>query len=266
MASGSAISIANRALLSVGSRSTITNFSPSDGSTEGDAVSILYTPTFESLARSARWNCLRKQQTLTLLAAAQGAPENPSGTTLPIPPTPWNYSYALPSDCLAFRSIVPSLPSGAGGGTPPTSASVAAPTWIPAGGQIPFAVSSAQDGAGNPIEIILTNQMQAQGIYTANIPNPALWDSLFQAAMVASLAAFLVPALSLSMTLMNVCIKSAEGMIVQARVADGVEGVTVMDHLPDWMIARQGSTGSYAGLLNITPYGVYQNMQWPCGY
>lgn len=266
MATGSAISIANRSLLSIGARSNITNFSPSDGSTEGDAISVLFTPTFESLARAARWNCLRKQGQLTLLAAAQGTPENPSGTAMPIPPTPWNYAYAVPSDSLSIRSIVPSLPSGAGSVPSQTSVNNAAPSWIPNGGQIPFAVSSGNDPSGNPIEIILTNQMQAQAIYTANLQNPALWDSMFQSAMVASLAAYLVPALSLNMGLMNVSIATAEKMIVQARVADGNEAVTTLDHVPDWIRARGGETGLYGWGFNITPYGCFQDMCWPGGY
>lgn len=265
MATASAVSIANRALLAVGARAQITNFSPSDGSTEADAVSVLFVPTFESLARSARWNCLRKQNTLTLLQAAQGTPENPNGNQ-PFPPTPWNYSYALPSDCLAMRSIVPSLPSGAGSTPSQTSVNNAAASWIPNGGQIPFAVAYSTDAVGNPIQVILTNQSQAQAIYTVNQSNPVIWDSLFQSAMVASLAAFLVPALSLSMSLMQAQVKSAEEIIVQARTADGNEGVTTLDNVPDWIRARGGETGLYGWGLNITPYGVYQDVCWPGGW
>lgn len=262
----SAISICNRALLSVGTRAQITSINPSDGSTEGDACSVLFTPTFEQLARTARWNCLRKQLTLTLLAAAMGTPENPQGTTLPLPPTPWNYSYGLPPDCLAMRSIVPSLPSGSGSTPPQTSVNNAAQSCIPNGGQIPFAVAYSTDAQNNPIEVILTNQSQAQAIYTVNQPNPAIWDSLLQAGMVASLAAYLVPALSLSASLMTVSIKTAETMIGQARVADGNEGVTTLDHVPDWIRARGGATGSYNWGFNVTPTGAYNNMCWPGGY
>ena len=108
--------------------------------------------------------------------------------------------------------------------------------------------------------------MQAQAIYTANLQNPALWDSMFQSAMVASLAAYLVPALSLNMSLMNVSIATAEKMIVQARVADGNEAVTTLDHTPDWIRARGGETGLYGWGFNITPYGCYNDMCWPGGY
>lgn len=258
----SQLSIAQRALLQIGARNSISSISPSDGSTEADACSILYTPTFESLGRSAHWACLRKQVTLSLIAAATGTPENPQGTTLPLSPTPWLYQYAYPSDCLNMRYIVPSLPAGVGG-VPQTTFSNSAGAWLPGGGQIPFAVAYATDASGNPIETILTNQDQAQAVYTVNQPNPIIWDSMLQQAMVLSLAAFLVPALSLNLQLMQGAIGMADKMIAQARVADGNEGVTVLDHLPDWMRARGGEGGW--GFCNggFQYGGALCGMSWP---
>lgn len=257
------LSIANRSLLAVGSRLYISSLNPSDGSAEANAVSTLWTPTFEALARTARWNCLTRQVTLSLLTAAQGTPENPNGDTFTlVPPTPWLYQYAYPSDCLDMRYIVPSLPMNEAGTVPATTINNAAGTWIPSGGQIPFVVSTALDSNGNNIVVILTNQDQAQAVYTTNQSNPAGWDSLFQAAMVASLGAFLVPALSLSLPLMDRCVRMAEVAIAQARTADGNEGVTVMDHLPDWMRARAGGQGLGIG-YNLSLYGGYCNIIWP---
>lgn len=258
------LEIANRSLLSVGARAQVSSITPSDGSEEADAISVLWTPTFEQLARTAQWNCLRNQVTLSLIAAAQGTPENPNGTTYPLPPTPWLYSYAYPSDCLDVRFIVPSFPANEGGSTPPTTINNAAGSWIPSAGQIPYAVSYAPDLNGSPTIVILTNQDQAQAVYTVNQSNPQSWDSLFQAAMVASLAAFLVPPLSLNMSLMQLAIKTAEAAIARARVADGNEGVTVMDHLPDWIQARAGGQGFGLG-YNFTEWGGYQTMIWPGG-
>lgn len=257
------IDIANRSLLSIGARTQVSSILPSDGSVEANAISVLWNPTFEQLGRAARWNCLTNQVTLSLLAAAQGTPENPSGTQYPLPPTPWLYAYAYPSDCLSMRSIVPSFPGNVGSNIPATTINNSAGTWLPSSGQIPYVVSYAPDVNGSPILIILTNQCQAQAVYTINQPNPAAWDSMFQAAMVASLGAFLVPALSLSLGLMQLSIKTAEGIIIQARVADGNEGVTVMDHLPDWMRARAGAQG-YGWGYNFTTYGGYcTDISWP---
>lgn len=256
------LSIANRSLLSIGARAQVSSISPSDGSEEGNAISVLWTPTFEQLGRSARWNCLTRQNTLALLQAAQGTPENPDGTTYPVPPVPWLYAYAYPADCLSMRFIVPSFPSNTGSSTPETTISNSAGTWLPYGDQIPYVVSTSLDPNNNPIMVILTNQDIAQASYTCNQSNPAIWDSQFQAAMVASLAAFLVPALSLNASLMQMSINTAEKIIMQARVADGNEGVTVMDHLPDWMIARAGGSGFGLG-YGFSSWGGVCNVSWP---
>lgn len=256
------LSISNRALLSVGARVQISSLNPSDGSAEANAVSVLWASTFESLARSARWNCLTKQVTLSLLAAAVGTPENPGGLNLPVPPTPWLYQYAYPSDCLDMRYIVPSLPVSTGDITPATTINNSAGAWIPQSGQIPYVVGTSSTSNNIPVLVILTNQDQAQAVYTVNQSNPAGWDSLFQQAMVASLAAYLVPALSLSLNLMQLSIQTAEKAITIARTADGNEGVTSMDHLPDWIRARAGEAGYWGGFSNYGGY-CYQDLAWP---
>lgn len=245
------VSLANRALLQIGSRVQISSLN--EHSTQSDAVDTLFLPTYQSLGRAARWNWCRKQGTLSLLAAATGTPENPNGTTLPLPPVPWLYSYQLPVDSLAMRNLVPSLPA-ASGGVPPTSATVASPIWLPNSGQIPFAVAYDIDAQNNPITIILTNQSQAIANYTVNQPNPVVWDSQFEQAFVSSLAAFLVPALSLNLPLMNGAIAAAEKMIQTARVNDGNEGVTSVNREADWIVARAAGGGwpywLYGGMLN----------------
>lgn len=258
------VSITNRSLLSIGARAQVSSINPSDGSTEGDAAATLFVPTFEALARSANWNCLRQQITLSLLAAAQGTPENPQGTSLPIPPTPWLYQYAYPSDCLKIRYIQCSLPVPVGGSVPNTTFNNAAPINIPTQSQIPFVVAYSTDSANNPITVVLTNQSQAQAVYTVNQPNPVIWDSLFQEGMVSSLAAYFVPALSLNLPLMQASVQRAERIIAQARTADGNEGVTSMDHYPDWMIAR-GGPGRLSNYNNNQAYA-YDAMCWPGGY
>lgn len=260
MATGSQLNVINRSLLAIGSQAQVSSLN--EGSAQANAASTLYTPTFEQLARSAPWNCLRNQVSLTLLAAAAGTPENPNGTTLPLPPVPWLYSYAQPSDCLQMRYIVPSFPA-LGTTVPIFSVNVTAQNWFPGNQNIPFAVAYSVDENNNPQNVILTNQSQAIAVYTVNQPNPQVWDSLLQGAMVASLAAYFVPALSLHMPLMQIQIKLAEEMIQQARVRDGNEGVTSMDHVPDFIRARRGSSGYYwngAGNGNS-----YCDMVWP-GY
>lgn len=260
-ASDTSVGACNQALLQIGARATIASLD--EGSVEANACSILYTPTFEMLGRSAPWNCLRKQITMTLVAAAQGTPENPDGTTLPLPPTPWLYAYAEPSDCLQVRFIVPSFPNQVGG-TPLTTASFTAGACFPGDGAIPFVVAYSTDASNNPTQVILCNQTQAQVVYTVAQPNPVIWDSMFRQGFVSSLSAFLVPALSLNLALMQASIKVADSIIMQARIRDGDEGITVVDHIPDWMRARN-SGGAVNGYGGYAPwlYANYQGMSWP---
>lgn len=261
----SVISLANRSLLMVGSRSQISSLS--EGSTEANAISVLYQPTYEQLSRTAPWNCLRQQKELTLLAAAEGTPENVDGTTMPLPPTPWLYEYATPSDSLQIRYLVPTLPNSTPSGqTPLTTASYTTGPWLGASFNIPFAVAYSVDSNNAPREVVLTNQSQAQAVYTVNQPNPTVFDSLFEQALVASLGAYLVPALSLDLALMDRCKQTAEQAISIARVRDGNEGTTSQDHIPDWIRARSiGGAGQwgYGGALAPWGSGNWTAMAWP---
>lgn len=261
--SQSIISISNRSLLAVGARAQIGSLN--EGSTESNACSTLFLPTYEALARAAKWNCFRAQITLSLLAAATGTSENPNGTTLPLPPNPWLYQYLYPVQCLALRFLVPSSPATATG-VPPTPVSLAAPIFIPGNGQIPFEVAYGTDPTGNPLNVILTNQQQAQAVYTIDQPDPSNWDSQFQAAMVSSLAAYLVPALSLDLSLMQMSIKNAESIIAQARATDANEATISQDSVPDWIRARAAGAGvgwyGYGYGYNGAQFGGF-GMPWP---
>ena len=230
----SQVDIVNRSLLSIGARATVSSLT--EGSTESDAASILFTPTFEMLARTAWWNCLQKQEFLSLVQAAPGTPENVSGTTLPVPPQPWLYAYELPSDCLHARRVLPNLTTNTA--PAPTPVSVSAPLSLPYAMAFKFQVAVGTNTSGQPIQVILCNLTQAQLVYTVNLPNPQFWDSGFQQAMVASLAAAFVPALALNMQLMQGQVAIAQRFINEARVQDGNEGVHSMDNTPDWLRVR----------------------------
>lgn len=198
------------------------------------------------------------------MAAAAGTPENESGTALPLPPSPYLYMYALPNDCLQVRYLLPTYEDQNPGSPPMTPASVSANASYFGVGQIYFEVAYSKDALNNPLAVILTNQSQAQVVFTVNQPNPTTWDSLFQAAMVASLAAYLVPALSLNLPLMDRSVKAAESLIAQARARDGNEGVVSQNRQADWIKARVTGAGTawtnYGAAMNG-----YGGMIWPTG-
>lgn len=258
MATGTILSICQRSLAAVGARANISTLN--ERSTEAINCNILYTPTFEALARSARWGCLRKQDSLTLIAAAQGTPENPLGTSLPFPPNPWLYSYLLPPDSLFVRQLMlppPQLQNSGGVPIFPVKNSVGYNSRL--NKLIRYETALGMDKLGNPVSVILTNLTQAQCLYTANQHNPAFWDSMLQQAMVASLGAFLVPALSLDKALLGVQIQLAERLIMQARTMDANEEIVSQDREASWISARSGVSGFSGQEFNTG----YTNMSWP---
>jgi len=254
------VTLANQALLSVGARAYISSLT--EGSDESNACSALIPLAYQELARKAWWNFLRQEVSLTLLKAAPGTPENPNGTLVPYPAVPWLYSYALPSDSLKIRCVIPNIYANITPSTGTISTGLMnAPLRLPSDGEIPFAVAYDVDSSKNPIQIILTNLSQANCIYTVNQPNPIVWDVGFQAAFVALLASYLVPALSLNLQLADMKFKEAMAIVAEARVEDGNEGYSSQDHIPDWLIARGYFEGRYPRRYGAGFDGGYANWQ-----
>lgn len=262
MASGSTIiTIANRSLGSVSARSNIVSLN--EGSTEANAVNVYFQSTFTALARTAKWNCLKRQAPLTLVLSAPGTPTNPTGAITPYPDNPWLYSYLVPPDSLFIRQLIPPRPvlqNGSGVPLFPTNNYVSAVSEYR--GNIPYSVGYGVDILGNPAEVVNTNLGGALALYTVNQPNPAFWDSLFEQAMVASLAVFLSSSVSGDKQLTQIAMQTAEKMIAQARAVDGNESPVSQDRDASWVSARRGETGSWSLGFN-TAYANYENIAWP---
>lgn len=93
-------------------------------------------------------------------------------------------------------------------------------------------------GAQGPQRVILTNQENAVLCYVKKIENPNVWDTLFQSAYVSLLASGLAWALTGDKQLANALIEEANNDIMEARKADGNEGLTINDVTPDWIRVR----------------------------
>lgn len=144
-----------------------------------------------------------------------------------------------------------------------TASNLAPPASFSIGSPVRFLVATDTNVAGNDSTVILTNQPNALLVYTKQITNPDLFDSQFQEALVAALAAKLVPALQLNMNLMKAQVALAERIINEARVTNGNEGPEVMNLIPDWIRARGVGYGDgYAGYY----FQGWDSMAWPSGY
>jgi hypothetical protein len=240
------VDIANRALSAIGTRSQIASLV--EVSSEAQQVNLLLGALRDELLRLAPWNCATNYQNLTLVCAAPGTPENPTAGAATwakgIPPPPWSYEYAYPSDCLRPLWIVPQFTTGFASGVPITTAITGGAPSFWNGPPVKFKVAIDQllngvpDVNGSDAKIILTNQEQALLCYIKRVTNPDIWDSQFQQALTAALAGRLVMALIGDKTLANMKIQEANGFIIIARQGDGNEGLTVNDITPDWIRTR----------------------------
>ena len=88
--------------------------------------------------------------------------------------------------------------------------------------------------------VVLCNQEQAIICYNALVTDPNLMDPLFQDAWVHILGARLVFQLSGDKALANILIGLTNNMIMEARKADGNEGLTINDVTPDFIRFRGG--------------------------
>lgn len=248
------VTLCNRALAAIGTRSTISSIQPSDGSKEANACALLYYPTRDELLRAAHWDFARNQITLSQLKSSSD-----TNSTCPVP---WGFEYAYPSDCLKMRYILPFMDVSNPGTVPfMTSATPAALGLGYWGNPVRFVVATDKNTSGNDSTVLLTNQAQAIGVYTKQITNPDLFDSQFQSALVEALGAKLVPALSLNLSLMKLKIATAEAIIGQARLTNGNEGPEIQNIEPDWMRVRQ----NYGLLSYGTYYNNWEAMPWPAG-
>lgn len=240
------IAIYNMALSAIGTRTNVSSTTEANNeagfSIEAVQCNLWWQPIMDMVFRGVYWNFARAQGYLSLLNdATQGQPV----------PQPWLYEYIQPSDCLAMRNIMPMTQAAPITSTPPT---VVLPDYV--GPPVRFIISSDLDKQNNPQTVILTNQPNAMGVWTSRITNPANWDASFVMMMVKVLAAHLAISLSGDKAMAKLKMDEASRMLIEARRTNGNEGLTVHDHIPEWMRVR-GYASDWAypdgGFFNFGP-------------
>jgi len=199
------IDICNLALLRLGTRSSISSLS--ENSTEAMTCALLFPVVRDGLLARHHWGFASRRTALADLG---------------LPPDPWAFRYAYPTDCLQARSIHQPV-----AGAP----------------LIPFAISGDQDGAGNPIQVILTDQPQAELVYTARIASAALFDATFVEALSWTLAAELGVALTGDRGMATYCMQAAGVAVAGAKANDSNETPDVVDRTPEWIGIRGATMG-----------------------
>jgi hypothetical protein len=261
------VDICNRALSAIGTRSTIATLT--EVSNEATQCNLLFGTVRDEILRMAPWNSAQNFNNLALICAAPGTPENPTTGSSTwekgIPPPPWCYEYAYPSDCLRPLWIVPQFSTGFASGIPITTAVTGGAPSFWNGPPVRFKVGIDQIGpAGVPVasggtdtKVIYTNQEQAILCYLKQVTDPDIWDAQLQQAVTSYLASRLVIALTGDKALANQKIQEANGFILVARAGDGNEGLTINDVTPDFIRVR--------GIVPIADYGWSPNTVFDWG-
>ena len=193
------VDICNRALSRLGTRSTIAALD--ENSTEARTASIWYAATRDALLRGHDWNFARRRVIL-----------GERGGELGGAPTGWTYRYALPADCLRLLRIV----------------SVG-------GKQEPVRFEVVSDGA---IRSVLSDEPEAEAIYTMRVIDPTLYDAAFSAALVDQLAAHIAYPVTQKTEVAVRLAQMARATLADAMAADAGEAMSPPDRLPDWIEVR----------------------------
>lgn len=121
------VDIVNRALQSIGSRTTVTATElANETSNEAIQANLVLNQLRDETLRMAPWNCAQAFVSLSYITSTPGTPENVAlGTSLwepGQPPPPWAYEYQYPVDCLRPLYVAPQFQSGFQGAIPITTA------------------------------------------------------------------------------------------------------------------------------------------------
>jgi hypothetical protein len=147
---------------------------------------IHYELARDYVLRDFPWNFAEKRQALALLSN--------------ITPIGYDLAYAYPTDCLKALRIY---------------------NTVEGADEIDFRITSADDGKS---KMILTNEEDARLIYTMQITDTNLFDSLFVKALSHYLAAELAQPLTKKTSLQSAMIQLYTGIISAATASNASEG------------------------------------------
>lgn len=90
----------------------------------------------------------------------------------------------------------------------------------------------------NPVSVILTNCQNAIGCFTQKMIDPNDWSPQFRIALIHALAGFLALPLTGDKDLAKLKISQANALILEARAADGNEGLAIQSYTPETLRIR----------------------------
>jgi hypothetical protein len=196
--------ICGLALLRVGQRQVIGSLT--EATTEAQACALIYPAARDAILEEHWWSWATKRQALALSTETR---------------TGWAYAYALPSDCVTARYL-----------------------WsgyrFPAASQtIPFAIEASADGSSR---LLLTDQEDAELVYTAAITTPSLWSAMARDALAWRISADLVSALPVKPQLAAQALAMALRRTLEAAAADRAQSQLDQPPAAEHIRARGGAS------------------------
>lgn len=198
------VSLCNVALSRLGTQSTISDLT--EASPEANACARFYEPTLYAVLAAHDWSFAKSQASLQQKGIA---------------PKPWRYQYALPSDLIRARRVVP---HGFIPGMPPHV--------------IPFEVRRGTDSTGVSSPVLCTNDPDAVLDYTALVDNPAEWSTYFGEAFTWHLAAEIAVPITGRGELQSAMMQGFQSSLQSARHQDAAQQVLRDDRTPDFLAVR----------------------------
>lgn len=173
------VEVVNRALQTIGTRTTITALQLANNSTnEAIQANLVLTRYRDQLLRMAPWSCGFKYANAIYITSVPGTPENTSPGTnnwqpgQPAPP--WAYEYWYPDDCLRMCYIIPAQQTGFADGVPITTAVTGGAPAFWQGQPIKFKIATDQFREGSGLSIVAggsgfqANDLVILGVDTQN--------------------------------------------------------------------------------------------------
>lgn len=188
------VDIANVALLRIGQLVTIADLA--EDTPHAEAVRAIFTHTRDAVLEAFAWPFATFRATLNVIASAEDDPDDENLRT------GWAFTYQVPNLCIAPRYIYP------GTNTPGE------------GEEVPFDVEGDEQRG----KVLLSDEPEAELVYTKLVDTPARWSPMFRDALATRLAADLALSVAKKPQLGFALHQLFERAIARAAAAQGNQG------------------------------------------
>lgn len=171
----------------------------SEESQEAFHCNLVYASARDAVLRDFPWSFAKKYKKLSVATTSLGK---------------WSYAYTYPNDALSVRSILQA---------------------DDAADPIKFEIALKDD---NVSKVILTNQENAELVYTAKVTDATLFDALFIQALSWRIASEVAMPLTRDANAMQSAYQMYQSIVADAQLADARESYDTIERDAEWVRGR----------------------------